>query len=343
MEAWTNGTYHVALAVDVDADLLWTGWPVTEYRLSDLSRLQEVGDRVAKVAALGGGRVAALFVNPDGDPATLRLGRPGEWEKEVRLGPYTEGRRGISRVDDALARHFVGRDAYLSANEHGIAVADGNNGAVIRLDLDGNPQTPWSSGGAPEAELIAYPTAAGVVVTARWAARAARACHVFDDEVVPLGAPYGGKAIPAGQLVFLPGNRGLDVVHLDGQPAAVGTGSIQGFVEAHAASDRTAVLVGDGFMHVFDLTGQSLSGRTLSTALRFRIEARFHRPPGQPRAQHRNAIYAVTSKHRAQGSLSTKKKHYLLVVDGLERERADELANGLGGESSCLSVKVLPA
>ncbi|GAB3957933.1 hypothetical protein GCM10029978_001650 [Actinoallomurus acanthiterrae] len=193
--------WKTPLAVDVDADRIWAGNRLQEFRLSDASVVAVHGEEVVRVAGLGDGRLAAVLPPADG-VCRLAIGRPGRWEREVILDDLGDAAVGLAATGEWPVSHAIGGDPMLTATEHGLVVADGQRGVVAHFTPDLDLVGLWHSGGVDETELIGYATAHGVLVTARWAGRDSHVGLLTSEGAERLHDGYGAFAMPAGDDRF---------------------------------------------------------------------------------------------------------------------------------------------
>ncbi|MEV0237751.1 hypothetical protein [Nonomuraea sp. NPDC050786] len=233
--------WKTPLAVDVEADRIWAGNRLQEFRLSDVSPVATHEDRVWRLAGLGGGRLAAILPPVDG-VCRLAVGKPGDWEHEVVLDDLGEAAPGLAMTDERPVSHAVGGDPTLTATGHGLVVADGQRGVVAHFSPDLELLGLWHAGGVDETELTGYAAARGVLVTARWAGRDSRVGWLTSEGPRHLRDSYGAYAMPAGDdQLWLVGNLEVALLEHTGEPIATAR-SPHHLIKAAHASDQWCVM-----------------------------------------------------------------------------------------------------
>ncbi|MFI6285014.1 hypothetical protein ACIBCM_09690 [Streptomyces sp. NPDC051018] len=233
--------WKTPLAVDVDADRIWAGVRLREFRLSDLTEVAS-HEEVVRVAGLGGGRLAAVLPPVDG-VCRLAVGTPGNWEREVVLDDLAaDVLPGLQVTDEEPGSRAIGDDPTLTATEYGLVVADGRRGVVAHFSPDLRLLGLWMSGGAPEIQQIGYATARGVLVTAQWAGRHSDIGWLTSDGARHLRASYGAYALPAGtDRMWLIGDFMVSLLDHEGGILS-GVPAPNGMIQAAHASGRYCVM-----------------------------------------------------------------------------------------------------
>ncbi|GAA3929942.1 hypothetical protein GCM10023085_09140 [Actinomadura viridis] len=241
--------WKTPLAVDVEADRIWAGHRLQEFRLSDMSPVAVHEDRVWRVAALGGGRLAAVLPPVDG-VCRLAVGRPGGWEREVVLDGLGDAAPGLAATSEEPFSRAIGGDPTLTVTADGLVVADGQRGVVARFTPDLEPLGLWYAGGCDETELIGYATPRGVLVTARWAVRDSRVGLLTADGPEHLCDGYGLFAVPAaGDRFWVAGSFDVELVAYEGGTVASVRGP-RGMARAVHASGNRCAIGGAGFLSI---------------------------------------------------------------------------------------------
>lgn len=368
MDAWTDGTVHVLaseegdtlrvfredrvalerkvglpwkcpLAVDVEAGLVHAGRPLVSFRIDTLEPVATHEDDITRVVCLGDCRVAATR-NVQGKAPELVIGKLGAgWDERHEL-VFPGGRRcpGALTSDEPPARR-MGRDIRLSANEHGIVVADGQAGVVARLGAGAAAfDQVLHFGACDETELFAEAIAGGLLVVARWAARESRVLKVMRDApVVTLleGSGCFAHALDGDRYLAYDGRHAV-AGDLNGGPLA--QVRCKGFLRASAARGRTAVLAGDDVLHVLRLNGAELTHAPIVLTARFDVSAYFEK---KLRGRAEDALMKGFGSMISGGSPEPGKGHRytLCKVDGASVEKARTRLAESGGAH----IEVTPA
>ncbi|MFF5263983.1 hypothetical protein ACFY4C_34075 [Actinomadura viridis] len=253
--------WETPLAVDVEADRIWAGHRLQEFRLSDLSPVTVHEGVVWRVAALGGGRLAAVLPPVDG-VCRLAVGRPGAWEREVVLDDLGDAVPGLAATSQEPFSRAIG-DPTLTVTENGLVVADGRRGVVAHFTADLEPLGLWHSGGCDETELIGYATRRGVLVTARWAARESHVGLLTADGPEHLCDGNGVFAVPAtGGRFWMAGWFEVALVTYDGETVASVQGP-SGMARAVHASGNRCAIGGAGFLSIAVAAGDEVTLRAV--------------------------------------------------------------------------------
>lgn len=262
--------WKTPLAVDVDADRIWAGSGLQEFRLSDVSPVTAQGDggadSVRRVVGLGGGRLAAVLPPLDG-VCRLAVGEPGRWEREVALDDLGDAAPGLAATDERPVSRAIGGDPTLTVTEHGLVVADGQRGVVAHFTPGLELLGLWHSGGADETELTGYATARGVLVTARWAGRDSRVGWLTPGGAVHLRHSHGAFAVPADdERLWLVGDFATTLLHHDGTSLAVGPAPAK--VRAVHAAGASCVIGTPDSVRLAAATEEGITVRTVDGPVR---------------------------------------------------------------------------
>jgi hypothetical protein len=289
--------WQTPLAVDVDADRVWAGDRLQEFRLSDMSLIESHEGVVWRVAGLGGGRLAAVLPPVDG-VCRLAVGQPGRWEREVVLDDLGDAAPGLAATSERPASRAIGGDPTLTVTGRGLVVADGRRGVVAHFTPDLELVGLWYAGGTDETELTGYATARGVLVTASWAGRYSHVGWLTPSGAEKLRDDYGVFALPAGDdRIWLVGGFKMELLDHDGTSLA-STRAPRDLVGAAHASGSLCAIGTTGAVHVATATADGISLHTVGVGGLFDMVATFDGRLGDDAgAQVMGAIYRHSTEH----------------------------------------------
>lgn len=321
MELWTDGTTHVVAdqdgqrlrllrgGVEVASREEYVPWKCAlavdavdgrvhfrkgAYALADLEARgapdpqdREWGDggEIARAAAVGGGRLAAIVAGRK--PARLVVGTVGDeglagagWDAGWDLD-FPKGRRVAGIVSGAPGHRAVGGDPNLWADAHRAVVADGQAGVVAVVDLlTGAAARVLHFGGRDETELFAQPWGDGLLVVSRFAARDAHVLFVPAKGTARRVLPpaYGACAQVVGpERAIVSSDRELLLVGPDG--VVYDRQGTSGSVTASAGAPGLAAFATETRVVVARTDGTHLALETVVFDPRFDVQTEMAAPP----------------------------------------------------------------
>jgi hypothetical protein len=201
---------------------------------------------------------------------------------------------------------------------------------VARIDLTTDAAKPiLHFGGQDETELFAEPTAHGLLVINRWAARDSDVLHVPSTGAATRLLPYGygahGHVVSPAHVIIYTEDEillvGLDATVLDRAP-------VPGFVAASASATDVAAFASDTRLVVAHRDGERLRIEEIVFAPRFDVTTE---PGREPSDEEKSALIAACTRGLAHPRQSD--GTFVLVLCAVPQERvaaARELLEGLG-------------